>query len=185
MKTQVYRYYDADGLFLYVGVSKSAMDRARAHRQHSDWFEFATRIEIEHFATRHEALSQELYYIKAFSPVFNVAGKACGRASYRSDDAGAEMHGGGALVVHAPDDGDWPAAMARGRAWFNRFRQTKLGKAVAATDVGKRPDPVGHICMDCWEEWSPHFWRADDCPDCGSKSVADVAPPAKQEPVWA
>lgn len=72
-KTQLYRHYDVDGNLLYVGISLSSVHRLSQHRQQSHWFEQIRRVDVQHFASRTEALEAEAIAISEESPRYNVA----------------------------------------------------------------------------------------------------------------
>ena len=75
MNTQLYRHFDKTNTLLYVGISLSTFARLSQHKDHSPWFKQVTRVEIEHFETREEAMAAERKAIKAESPKFNIAMK--------------------------------------------------------------------------------------------------------------
>ncbi len=57
--TALYRHFDADGCLLYVGISATPFKRTADHARCADWFSSIARIEIEHHATRADALAAE------------------------------------------------------------------------------------------------------------------------------
>jgi hypothetical protein len=70
----VYRYYDAAGRLLYVGVTGNGHYRAHAHsRGSASWWPLVVRGEFEHFATMAEAFSEELRQITTLQPICNKA----------------------------------------------------------------------------------------------------------------
>ncbi len=69
--TQLYRHYSKDGTLLYVGVSLSAIKRLSEHNKESRWFPTISRVEIETYATREEALQKEKQTIKEETPLWN------------------------------------------------------------------------------------------------------------------
>lgn len=71
MKTQLYRYFDAQDKLLYVGVSLSAVVRLRG-RKSVEWIEQVAKITIETFETRGLALAAERLAIQSESPAFNI-----------------------------------------------------------------------------------------------------------------
>jgi predicted GIY-YIG superfamily endonuclease len=70
--TSLYRHFAADGVLLYVGVSLSWPARTKAHAKGSRWFEQVSRVEIERFYNRDDALAAEREVIKRERPKFNV-----------------------------------------------------------------------------------------------------------------
>jgi hypothetical protein len=71
--TALYRWYDADDLLLYVGITSSFSTRQSRHAQKSSWSEFAVRSAVERFPTRKAALAAEVAAIEAEAPLFNSA----------------------------------------------------------------------------------------------------------------
>lgn len=70
--TTLYRYYDAEGRLLYVGISNDAMRRMGQHSA-KDW---ATQVRSWHpvtFGTRAEAEAAERHAIRTERPVHNIA----------------------------------------------------------------------------------------------------------------
>lgn len=70
----VYRYYDADGVLLYVGVSASTINRLSQHRLTAEWFGAWTHMTREKFSNRDQALRAEAQAILKEKPKYNVAG---------------------------------------------------------------------------------------------------------------
>jgi hypothetical protein len=78
----VYRYYDAAGRLLYVGVTGNGHYRAHAHSRGSvPWWPLVARGEFEHFTTMAEAFSEELRQITTLRPAYNKADNPHWRAS--------------------------------------------------------------------------------------------------------
>lgn len=71
-KTDLYRAYSRNGTLLYIGISLSAMHRAKQHRRHSKWFQDSYLMRIESFKTRQAALQAERLAIMSEKPLFNV-----------------------------------------------------------------------------------------------------------------
>jgi excisionase family DNA binding protein len=72
---QLYRHFNKYSQLLYVGVSLSAISRLRQHKDKSHWFGKITRVEVEVFATRGEALIAERKAIETERPRHNKAHK--------------------------------------------------------------------------------------------------------------
>ena len=80
-RTDLYRMYDEDGALLYVGISFSAASRAAQHRKAQPWWPQMSRIDVEQFDSRDEALVAETTAIREEIPLYNVAGKPKQRES--------------------------------------------------------------------------------------------------------
>jgi len=75
MNTELYRHFDSDNALLYVGISLSTFTRLSQHKDHSQWFKKVSRVTIQHFPTREEAIAAEKAAIKTEAPMFNIAHK--------------------------------------------------------------------------------------------------------------
>ncbi len=69
--TALYRYFDAQGRLLYVGISEHLRTRTLAHVRASSWMDFAVRSTIERYPNRGEAEAAERSAIEAGLPLFN------------------------------------------------------------------------------------------------------------------
>lgn len=70
--TSLYRFYDARGVLLYIGITNSLPRRFGQHGEQKSWYSEAARVTIEHFATRELALEAERLAIKAERPLHNI-----------------------------------------------------------------------------------------------------------------
>lgn len=68
----VYRWYDEDGVLLYVGVTVDLASRAEKHRASIFW-PFATTMRAETYSSVAEARSAEGHAVRSENPVFNRA----------------------------------------------------------------------------------------------------------------
>lgn len=68
----VYRFYDADGCLLYIGMSTCIAERISAHQSSADWFPTCTKLTIEHFEERSCAVDAERKAIIFEKPAYNV-----------------------------------------------------------------------------------------------------------------
>lgn len=68
----LYRFYDADGVLLYIGITASVPTRLTRHRDNKPWWTHVTRIDIEHHPDRDTVLAAEKAAIKAERPRWNV-----------------------------------------------------------------------------------------------------------------
>lgn len=70
--TKLYRYYDAAGELLYVGISNNALRRLAQHEASKTWQDNVTRVEIEAHPTREAALGAERRAIASENPIHNL-----------------------------------------------------------------------------------------------------------------
>ncbi len=70
--TSVYLYYDHYDFLIYVGVTSRGITRNREHNTTKEWWSFVARQEVEHFASRPEALKRERGLIRGHLPPFNT-----------------------------------------------------------------------------------------------------------------
>lgn len=70
--TSVYRYYDRDGVLLYVGITSRGPERNREHFKSKEWWRFVFRQDVSHYASRREAEEHERNLIQRYQPPFNV-----------------------------------------------------------------------------------------------------------------
>lgn len=87
MRTALYRWYDAHGVLLYVGVSENAARRAFEHAGEKPWWQDVAQAVVEHHETRVAAEEAERIAIRAERPLHNVThayGGEAGRAHARA-----------------------------------------------------------------------------------------------------
>ncbi len=70
-RTALYRHYDADGVLLYVGITRDLEARFRSHSKHAAWVQYAATHTGEWFDSRAEAERAEAQAIRDELPVFN------------------------------------------------------------------------------------------------------------------
>lgn len=73
-KTALYRHFDADGLLLYVGISRCALGRLGGHRSDACWYDQISRITIEWRESRDDAMIAEKRAIWREGPLYNKDG---------------------------------------------------------------------------------------------------------------
>ncbi|MFD7867346.1 GIY-YIG nuclease family protein [Streptomyces sp. NPDC059783] len=71
-EASVYRVYDASGALLYVGMGRNPMNRWASHSAQHAWWHRARSYRVEWFATRKEALAEELRAIREEAPECNI-----------------------------------------------------------------------------------------------------------------
>ena len=70
--TALYRHFSRTGLLLYVGISNDVLYRTEQHSTTAPWFLDISRIEVEWFGARREALDEETVAIIREKPLWNV-----------------------------------------------------------------------------------------------------------------
>jgi hypothetical protein len=73
MSQTLYRFYNADGNLLYVGISNTWYQRFHQHERKSGWFSRVTHATFESYDTREAVEAAELVAIKTENPEFNKA----------------------------------------------------------------------------------------------------------------
>ncbi|OOB91210.1 hypothetical protein [Rathayibacter sp. VKM Ac-2630] len=69
----VYKAFDADGRFLYVGLSVDVFRRLQQHRrEYAAWEPDAVRVEVAQYENRASAHFEEARCIREDSPAYNV-----------------------------------------------------------------------------------------------------------------
>ena len=70
--TALYRFFDAEGRLLYVGITFAIGQRWRAHAKEKAWWPQVARKEVEWKPNRYRAWVAEIAAIKAEKPMYNV-----------------------------------------------------------------------------------------------------------------
>jgi predicted GIY-YIG superfamily endonuclease len=68
----LYRFFDADGVLLYIGITADVPARFKKHRDQKPWWNDVARIAIEQFPDRESVLAAEKRAIKAEQPRWNI-----------------------------------------------------------------------------------------------------------------
>lgn len=86
--TTLYRFFDADGQLLYVGISARGAARWSEHAGDKPWWPKVAQTTTEHFASRPEAAAAETEAIRTERPRHNVVGSTSRkrRSSLTLDD---------------------------------------------------------------------------------------------------
>ncbi len=69
----LYRFYAADEVLLYIGITNDAGTRWRDHAKLKGWWREVATIKVEHFDTRADVEAAERAAIRAERPVHNIA----------------------------------------------------------------------------------------------------------------
>ncbi len=69
----LYRHFDSKGVLLYVGISLSAIERLRRHRQSkSHWANSISNVTIESFPSRESVMRAESNAVRSERPLHNI-----------------------------------------------------------------------------------------------------------------
>jgi hypothetical protein len=69
--TSVYRYYDVAGVLIYVGITRTGVQRNREHNSDKEWWQWVASQRVDHFPSRDAAHEHEIALIQKFRPPFN------------------------------------------------------------------------------------------------------------------
>lgn len=72
LPTAVYRLYDADGVLLYIGMTRNPKQRWKDHRKEMLWWPEVTEKKLTWYDTRWAAWDAELTAIPSESPRYNL-----------------------------------------------------------------------------------------------------------------
>lgn len=70
-RTYLYRFFDAAGALLYVGIAANVEIRMSTHERTSAWFARASRVTVALCVTRDDALALEALAIASEAPEYN------------------------------------------------------------------------------------------------------------------
>ena len=73
--TSLYRYFDAAGTLLYVGITSRRTGRSLQHAGEKAWWGEVARATWQHFGTREQAADAERRAIRTEQPAYNVVGR--------------------------------------------------------------------------------------------------------------
>lgn len=93
MSESLYRFFDADGTELYVGISSNVARRLLQH-QGKPWWESVASVTVEHYATRPEVRAAEQSAMDLEHPLHNKVrsvGKTPIRAFRVPDDLWSQV----------------------------------------------------------------------------------------------
>jgi hypothetical protein len=93
-ETSVYRYYDQLGILIYVGITGRGVKRNREHNLSKSWWRYVAHQEVDHFATRRDALDRERDLIETYRPPFNAQHNDEGLAMAAAYDAWRSIDSG-------------------------------------------------------------------------------------------
>jgi predicted GIY-YIG superfamily endonuclease len=133
----VYRFFDADGACIYVGVSKRFAVRCRQHSEKA-WFALVSAVQIEPFASRLEALERERDLIAEIQPRYN-------------------RHPGMTTITAVEPQGMVRVAMMMPAPMFEWLRARASAKGLAISECAMR---LMEDAMEFEDEYERRFVRA-------------------------
>ncbi len=68
----LYRFFDADGVLLYVGLTGNLISRMKQHRSDKPWWIYVRSSTVEHFASRADLVLAEAKAIHDERPLWNA-----------------------------------------------------------------------------------------------------------------
>lgn len=68
----LYRFFDASGALLYIGITANPSERLRQHSKEKPWWHTITHISLECFPDKHSVLTAEREAILAEKPRHNI-----------------------------------------------------------------------------------------------------------------
>ena len=68
----LYRFWDSDGILLYVGISKDFDKRFSQHSKQAAWYEFHSEYKIEDIPIEATAFDYEKFVVQTEKPLFNI-----------------------------------------------------------------------------------------------------------------
>lgn len=71
MMDTLYRIFDADGALLYVGATMNPSSRLNEHSKLKPWWDEASTITLEHFASYESLIDAETQAIRTENPKYN------------------------------------------------------------------------------------------------------------------
>lgn len=114
--TTLYRFYDQNGVLLYVGVTSVGPSRWADHEHHRSWWALVTRADAEHYPDRASAHAAEKVAIRSEQPPWNISHKLP-----RSPKQAPRRRRRGSGTMIERDDGRWAliARIGGKQKWIN------------------------------------------------------------------
>jgi predicted GIY-YIG superfamily endonuclease len=129
-KHVLYRFYDASGALLYVGITAKPIRRFRDHQKTKDWWTEVSSIRVENFSSRLELIYGERRAIVHEKPLYNITYNNHSEADAESLSAGARYTLEQATELICGDD----SGLADPQLWMmrqlrkGRFHGFKIGR---------------------------------------------------------
>jgi predicted GIY-YIG superfamily endonuclease len=159
VRTALYRFFDADGQLLYVGIAKDVRKRWQQHEEDKSWWHLVTSNRVEWLPTREEARQAELQAMRTESPLFNHIRHPDGSYTHNKYDDTAEVdHAAEELLTDLSNGTLRPG---------DRINPVQLGRryGVAASSVGMALNFLPPRTIAC--SGQSKFVADPDCSDDG------------------
>lgn len=186
----VYRYHDANGRLLYVGVTARNIRRGHEHAETKKWWTLCTGSVIEHFATRELALQREEQLIRRYAPPYNTVHNDKKLAAQRLYEANMPWRSNVLTEVEAPEVTEFDheerlAVHQRRVAWYELSVEDR--RAAPCIRCGRDSRLMDPECADCiaspaatlkqrrreWMALSKEEKRVAPCVRCGQRPGAN------------
>ena len=130
--TTLYRFFDAQDVLLYVGITSVGPSRWSDHERNREWWSLVVRVSIEQFPDRALAMVAERAAILAEQPAYNTVHMVPREPRVRIKG----KHGLGTVI--ARDDGRWAFVVrVEGKQrWFNT-RTEDEARLLQACHIGR------------------------------------------------
>lgn len=101
----LYRFFDAQGNLLYVGITNDPEQRFRGHQGDKSWYHHVATAKMEHFETRAELMAAEIAAIEGEKPKYNktYAVSPLQSVRVRENTQAVSVFGGDASRFRSPD----------------------------------------------------------------------------------
>lgn len=136
MVTTLYRFYDAEDLLLYVGITSVGPSRWSEHEANREWWARVVRVAVEQYPDRASAMAAERTAILAEQPMYNTVHVVPRTPRVRVKGS----HGTGTVIKR--DDGRWAfvCRIAGKQRWINIRTEGEAltrSKAIAMLTAGE------------------------------------------------
>jgi hypothetical protein len=149
--TKLYRHWDNMDNLLYVGISKSVLQRLGTHETNSHWYDKIAKVTIESFPTRKLALAAEKLAIETECPLYN--------RQYNSSDNLPVIH---TFLSEKVDEPYWYKLTSTAIGLIDKFREdfSKLPHIKPWSDLTQKefdflckfnPEYAKSLRFDCLE----------------------------------
>lgn len=177
----LYRFFDADGELLYVGITCDPGSRFKQHRRGKSWWHEIARIELEQFSSRVELEQAEREAIPKENPKYNInlrrGGTPAPPPGYRPDQAKGLV----GLYFYSDGDEGWQGKVVGSVGGRDMILIVRLYSWITGERNGTKMVPandmLGWNFFETREEWVAEGDRI-----CGNLRKAQAE--REQEALW-